>query len=104
MLLDTLASTAGYPSATSVGKVINDPDPTTALIDPAASPAAKIRTACSAVTGDRRSDRTYPGGMITRQPLCPPNPNEFDTIGPGSQGRGAPATTSTKTPASASSN
>ena len=34
------------------------------------------------------------GAQITRQPLCPPNPNELDSTGAGSQGRAAPATMS----------
>src|SRR5271170_5497866 len=35
----------------------------------------------------------YPG-KSTRQPLCPPKPNEFDTTGPGSQSLGRPVTRS----------
>ena len=43
-LLDTFATIGGYPNASSVGNVINEPDPTTALIPPAPTPAAKIAT------------------------------------------------------------
>ena len=32
------------------------------------------------------------GGRITRQPLCPPKPNEFDRTAVGSHGRGSPCT------------
>ena len=50
-LFDTFASTGGYPKASSVGKVISVPEPTTVLIVPAASPAAKMarawRTSCT---------------------------------------------------------
>ncbi len=38
------------PTATKVGKVISDPDPTTALIAPAASPAAHTASASQTVT------------------------------------------------------
>jgi hypothetical protein len=41
----TFASTGGYPKASSVGKVISVPEPTTVLIVPAASPAAKMARA-----------------------------------------------------------
>src|SRR5215469_3078227 len=44
-LFETLATTGGKPNASSVGKVISDPDPTTALTAPAAVPAARIATA-----------------------------------------------------------
>src|ERR1022692_5104989 len=50
MLFDTLAMTAGRPNASSVGKVISDPEPTTALIPPAATAAAKIASASAAPT------------------------------------------------------
>ena len=45
-LLDTFASTGGYPSASSVGKVISVPEPTTVLMVPAARPTAKMTRAC----------------------------------------------------------
>ena len=38
--LETLAVTGGTPNASSVGKVIRVPEPTTVLIAPAAAPAA----------------------------------------------------------------
>ncbi|BCO47734.1 hypothetical protein MINTM002_34080 [Mycobacterium intracellulare] len=40
---DMVAVTGGKPSATSVGKVIRVPEPTSALIAPAASPARHMR-------------------------------------------------------------
>ena len=40
-VLETLAVTAGKPIASSVGKVIRVPDPTTALIAPAPTPASR---------------------------------------------------------------
>src|SRR4051795_12497099 len=55
MLFDTFAVTAGYPRASSIGKVMSVPEPTTALIMPAATPAASTASACHAVTG-----RPYP--------------------------------------------
>src|SRR5579864_8213124 len=44
-LLETLATTGGKPKASRVGKVISDPDPTTALMAPAPQPAARIASA-----------------------------------------------------------
>jgi hypothetical protein len=44
-LLETLARTGGYPKASRVGKVMSDPDPTTALMVPAAQPASRISAA-----------------------------------------------------------
>jgi hypothetical protein len=44
MLFDTLASSGGYPNATSVGNVISEPEPTTVLIVPAAVPARRMMT------------------------------------------------------------
>ena len=41
--LDIVAVTGGYPSATNVGNVIRVPEPTTALIAPAPTPARAIR-------------------------------------------------------------
>src|SRR5580700_11913864 len=45
MLFDTLAVTGGKPNASSVGNVISDPEPTTALMAPAATPAPRIPAA-----------------------------------------------------------
>src|SRR5215212_11679539 len=45
MLLETLASTGGYPKASRVGKVTRVPEPTTALMAPATAPAASSATA-----------------------------------------------------------
>src|SRR3954447_20130434 len=52
-VLETLAVTAGRPQASSVGKVTRVPDPTTALIVPAATPAS--RTASASQTEEIRS-------------------------------------------------
>src|ERR1700704_3674581 len=50
-LFDTLATTAGKPKAIRMGKVISEPEPTTALIPPAATPAAKIASASAGCNG-----------------------------------------------------
>src|SRR5689334_9616807 len=55
MLFETLAVTGGTPSASSVGKVISVPEPTTALIMPAPTPAASTASASHGLTG-----RPYP--------------------------------------------
>src|ERR1700735_4539965 len=41
-LLDTLATTGGKPNASSVGKGISGPDPTTALMGPAPTPGGRM--------------------------------------------------------------
>ena len=46
-VLLTLATTAGKPNASRVGKVMSEPDPTTVLIVPAANPAPVIARASS---------------------------------------------------------
>src|SRR5206468_6590119 len=43
---------------------------------------------------DRRPLSYSGGGPITRQPLWPPNPNEFDSAGAGVHGRAEPVTMS----------
>src|SRR5215510_16034195 len=48
MLLETFAMTGGYPSASKVGNVTSDPEPTTAFMVPAARPAAKIKMTSTA--------------------------------------------------------
>src|SRR5215469_3937 len=50
MLFETLAMTGGYPKASSVGNVISEPDPTTALTAPAAIPAPRIAKASGGPT------------------------------------------------------
>src|SRR5688572_12470797 len=50
-VLETLAITGGTPSASKVGNVIKVPEPTTALIKPAAAPAPKSASRSSQVTG-----------------------------------------------------
>src|SRR5580700_6056756 len=49
-LLETLATTGAKPKASSVGKVISEPDPTTALTAPAATPAPRIASASAGPT------------------------------------------------------
>src|SRR5665647_2010655 len=43
-VLETLATTGGYPKNSSIGNVINVPDPTIVLMVPAAIPAASSAT------------------------------------------------------------
>src|SRR3954453_16868492 len=50
-VLETLAVIGGTPTASRVGNVINVPDPTTALMAPAATPASRTATICRNVTG-----------------------------------------------------
>src|SRR3954452_13590214 len=47
--LETVAVTGGRPTASSSGKVTRVPEPTTALIEPAASPARATATISHAV-------------------------------------------------------
>ncbi len=54
---DMVAVTGGNPNATSVGNVTRVPEPTTALIVPAPTPARKMTTISTVVTGRRRSRR-----------------------------------------------
>src|SRR6476620_10519947 len=48
--LDIVAVTGGKPKATRVGKVISVPEPTTALIMPAPTPARKMATISTGLT------------------------------------------------------
>lgn len=48
--MDIVAVAGGKPNAISVGKVTSVPDPTTALIVPAQSPATKMRMISSGLT------------------------------------------------------
>src|SRR5664279_2523838 len=50
-VFETFATTPGYPNARSVGKVMSEPEPTTVLMVPAASPAARIAIASSGLIG-----------------------------------------------------
>src|SRR5436190_488998 len=59
MLLETLAVTGSYPRAISTGKVISVPLPTTALIVPAATPAAKMASASSGAKEAGRLGRVH---------------------------------------------
>ena len=49
-MLDTLARTGGNPNASNVGKVISEPEPTTALMAPAPIAAAMIARISPLVT------------------------------------------------------
>src|SRR3984885_10124664 len=79
-LFDTLATTGGTPKASSVGKVISDPEPTTALTPPAAVPAARIATASP---GPKRSshgpNRKVAALTSPHSPLAPPPPRPPQT-------------------------
>src|SRR3954451_18119511 len=60
MLFDTLAVTGGKPKASSVGNVISVPEPTTALMAPAATPARAM--ARISYQGTARPYKRGPGG------------------------------------------
>src|SRR5919107_548360 len=75
MLLETLAVTAGKPNARSVGKVISVPEPTTALMAPAATPARAMATISYQGTGrpykrGRREPTTGPGGTASSNSIA----------------------------------
>src|SRR5689334_15680340 len=79
MLLEMFAPTAGKPKASSVGKVISEPEPTMALMAPAPTPARKIATISHTDTGAdylRRAGVTGSRGPTGRptpgRDLCPP--------------------------------
>src|SRR5690606_23308808 len=82
MVLDTLATTGSTPTATSAGQVSRLPDPTTALIAPAATPAAHTASASQTVTATPASDpdrvslgarpRAYASGVFREPPNRPP--------------------------------
>jgi hypothetical protein len=50
MLLEMFAVSGGYPTASRTGNVMRLPEPTIALITPAAAPAAAITTPVSTCT------------------------------------------------------
>src|SRR3954466_14239654 len=94
IVLLTFAETGGSPTASNVGKVIREPDPTIVLTAPAASPAAAIATASRGVTthearllpragcvlppagrGQVRLDRAH------RRPPGPPVPARRSAVG-----------------------
>src|SRR5690349_24615376 len=50
MLLETFATSGGYPNSSSVGNVASVPEPTTTLIIPAQNPAARIASASTTPT------------------------------------------------------
>src|SRR3954453_3474957 len=70
--LETVAVTGGRPTASSTGKVTRVPDPTTALMPPAANPAAATATICHPVMRPplrslaRRCRRLLAGGGSAR--------------------------------------
>ena len=51
MVLETLAVTGAYPTASSVGNVMSEPEPTTVFTPPATAPAPVIASASSTVIG-----------------------------------------------------
>src|SRR3954469_22479986 len=68
-VFDTFSATGGGPTASSVGNVTSDPDPTIVLTMPAAPPAAKTATyspsvtrarLCGAAVGVQRQQRRDP--------------------------------------------
>ena len=61
---DIVEVTGGYPSATSVGNVMRVPEPTTALIAPAPTPANAIRIIST--TGTRATLVCCPATSIGR--------------------------------------
>src|SRR5437763_1496523 len=61
MVLLTLAGTGDSPTASNVGNVISDPEPTMVLTAPAARPAAATASAPSGVTGPGLSRPAAPG-------------------------------------------
>src|ERR687894_430763 len=66
MLLVTLASSGGYPTAISAGNVTSEPPPAAALIAPARKPATAIRATAPAlrsIAGERRSRVRGRGGL-----------------------------------------
>src|SRR3954454_7950376 len=81
-LLDTLAVTGAYPRASSTGKVISVPEPTTVLIVPAASPAASTRRASGSVIR-RAGCHARPQGALRYDQLWPisvPNPGTIPPL------------------------
>src|SRR4028118_2249104 len=66
MLLVTLASSGGYPTAISAGNVTSEPPPAAALIAPARRPAAAVSATAPAlrsIAGGRRSWVRGRGGL-----------------------------------------
>ncbi len=80
------------------------------FVDPAPAEASGYRVVSVSNGGDAgpgvpagdRLTADRQAGTITRQPLWPPKPKELDSVGPGSQGRGPPVTTSRWTSGSSS--
>ena len=48
-MFDTFAVTGAYPTASSVGNVMSEPEPTTAFMPPATAPAATMASASRTV-------------------------------------------------------
>src|SRR3954465_4350004 len=57
--LETVAVTGGRPTASSTGKVTRVPEPTTALIPPAANPAAATATVSQPAIGASRGSLAH---------------------------------------------
>src|SRR5215469_13034228 len=79
-LFDTLATTGAKPNANSVGKVISEPDPTTALMAPAAVAAARIAMTSAPVTGSPASER---GGRVGEPASGPALHDQPEAEAPG---------------------
>jgi hypothetical protein len=59
-VFDTFAVTGAKPNASRTGKLISVPEPTTALIVPAATPEARIARTSNALKRTLRQDRVPP--------------------------------------------
>src|SRR4028119_1929126 len=62
MLLVTLASSDGYPAATSAGKVMREPPPAAALIAPARKPATASSATAPALRSIASGRTSWVGG------------------------------------------
>src|SRR3954462_1183798 len=97
MLFETFAVTGAKPKASRVGKVISVPEPTTALMAPAATPAKAMARISYQGTG--RPYKRWPGGPTSGPVLGIPDVGQVGRSGsagppcPGSAG--APASGST---------
>ncbi|GAA1952524.1 hypothetical protein GCM10009754_21950 [Amycolatopsis minnesotensis] len=84
--------TGGYPSATSTGKVTSVPDPTTALMVPAHTPASPISTACHHVTLRTLStvDTSRVAVVVGQTEFAEPGPGFAKTAFEQRRGAGTP--------------
>src|SRR4051812_12354431 len=79
MLFETFAVTGGKPKASRVGKVISVPEPTTALMAPAATPARAMATISYQGTG--RPYKRWPGGPTSGPVLGIPGRRSAGALG-----------------------